>query len=60
MELHVAGGASVRDVRPALPALAHLATGSDVERTVTSDGDLVLRADLVVSDLVHRALEGVA
>lgn len=60
VELHVAGGASVRDVRPALPALAHLATGSDVERTVTSDGDLVLRADLVVSDLVHRALEGVA
>ena len=50
----------MRDVRPALPALAHLATGSDVERTVTSDGDLVLRADLVVSDLVHRALEGVA
>ena len=60
VELHVAGGGSARGIHPALPALAHLVTGSDVERTVTSDGDLVLRADLVVSDHPHRALEGVA
>lgn len=45
VELHVAGGAEATVIRPALPALTWLLRDvSEVERTVTSDGDLLLRA----------------
>jgi diaminohydroxyphosphoribosylaminopyrimidine deaminase/5-amino-6-(5-phosphoribosylamino)uracil reductase len=47
VELHVAGGATAALVRPALPTLGRLTDGThDVERIVTSDGDLILRLDL--------------
>jgi len=50
IELHVAGGAEVpvERIRPACPGLAPLlAGGHAVERSVTEDGDLLLRADVV-------------
>lgn len=62
VELHIAGGAS-RD-HPVLPALPGLATlfgpgmrdGDPVERTVTTDGDVILRRD-VTRTTRHRPEE---
>lgn len=50
IELHVANGAGVPDasIRPAVPAIAPLfVPGALVERRTTSDGDLLLRAEVV-------------
>lgn len=61
VELHVAGGAAAAELHPALPALAPLlGTSTDVERRVTSDGDLILCSDRPASSHERAALQGVA
>lgn len=60
VELHVAGGDRVHEIRPALPALAELLSRADTERTVTPDGDLILRSESAPMRHAVRALEGAA
>ena len=61
VELHVAGGAAASEVLPALAALATLVDGSsDVERSTTSDGDLILRSESLVARHLGPTLEGAA
>lgn len=60
IELHVAGGAGAADIRPALPQLATLLDGATHERTVTGDGDLLLRSGPVVARSARPALGRVA
>lgn len=59
IELHVAGGAAADPgvVRPAIAALAPLVEGRwDVARSVTDDGDVLLRADAAQPMLVPQAV----
>lgn len=67
IELHVAGASGADEVRPALPQLQGLVAGladvdgtSGVERSVTEDGDVVLRLDLGAGVARTSLLEGVA